>query len=824
MNIQPLPLPTRAKLRSTQILSSLPHIVSELLQNALDANARHVDVGVDNEQWECWVRDDGIGISKDALGVIGEASDGGRYNTSKRYATGTINALETFGFRGEALASIANLSCLEICSRTLHSRDTWSVIVKGGKSLYKGSAIRWRRESPGTTVHVRDAFYNLPVRRRSHPPPSRVLEQIRRELESYALVFTDVSFSLQNLQNVEKPGPSKDSTWRIPKTGSTLTTFQHLYGKSLAKRVEEINSISGDMKLKGFISLVGAPSKMYQFLYVNRHLMVPCDLHKAADSVFAKSTFHKNAPDGEDDTGMPASIMRRSPRKGEKKPIYVLDLTLPPETIDNCVEPDKSAIHIRDIDTVAAFLASSIRGFLTSHGYVTESIDEALAAAARPGPARQRRRVRVTHCEETDDSKYDNTLTDVRGCGLTAAQLFIGLTNDDEYQTWTDDRTGQTFVINSRTGNTCSATVQQTIGARLNDGRRTLSLQTSTSGPERSTTPNWLKDALKNNPVYVAKGNEIPVIHNHNDCQRQGGIQSAPVGPVYRFGKNDLAGAKVVGQVDRKFIACLIAGKETLAVGDSLERERNENDVLDGLTLILIDQHAADERIRVEQYLKGLCQGFLYSRKYGSDSKQGVKVRNLEPPLPLLLTRHEALRLASSRDLQEFLSWWGLHFCGLSTDMNGTGFDSDTGNSHGYFQIFAKGIPLVISDKLMMKDELRNLVRSILGYSDILRLSHQKSDESEILPLDELCWLNGLRYCPEGILDLINSKACRGAIMFNDSLSVKQCEKLVCQLSETVFPFQCAHGRPSLVPVANTGTLRGGRREATRLGWSRLEQ
>ncbi|EGO27638.1 hypothetical protein SERLADRAFT_461444, partial [Serpula lacrymans var. lacrymans S7.9] len=75
---------TRAKLRSTQILTSLPQIVSELLQNSLDAGARHVEIGVDCQEWNCWVKDDGAGISKDDLTMLGAGSEG-RYGTSKAY-------------------------------------------------------------------------------------------------------------------------------------------------------------------------------------------------------------------------------------------------------------------------------------------------------------------------------------------------------------------------------------------------------------------------------------------------------------------------------------------------------------------------------------------------------------------------------------------------------------------------------------------------------------------------------------------------------------------------------------------------------------------
>lgn len=62
--------PTRARLRSSQILTTLAQIVSELVQNSLDAGAKHVDVGIDAEGWECWVRDDGCGVSRENLGKL----------------------------------------------------------------------------------------------------------------------------------------------------------------------------------------------------------------------------------------------------------------------------------------------------------------------------------------------------------------------------------------------------------------------------------------------------------------------------------------------------------------------------------------------------------------------------------------------------------------------------------------------------------------------------------------------------------------------------------------------------------------------------------
>lgn len=70
---------TSSRIRSTQILTSLPHIASELVQNALDAGAKQVEVGVHFDEWACWVKDDGCGITKDGLAQIAKGIEGGRY-------------------------------------------------------------------------------------------------------------------------------------------------------------------------------------------------------------------------------------------------------------------------------------------------------------------------------------------------------------------------------------------------------------------------------------------------------------------------------------------------------------------------------------------------------------------------------------------------------------------------------------------------------------------------------------------------------------------------------------------------------------------------
>ncbi|KAJ8086934.1 DNA mismatch repair protein [Marasmius tenuissimus] len=121
------------------------------------------------------------------------------------------------------------------------------------------------------------------------------------------------------------------------------------------------------------------------------------------------------------------------------------------------------------------------------------------------------------------------------------------------------------------------------------------------------------------------------------------------------------------------------------------------------------------------------------------------------------------------------------------------------------------------------------MVKSFLAQVDsdhLLDVLRHRIPVSESEQRKESNWLKALRWCPSHLLELVNSKACRGAIMFNDPLNNEQCERLVQQLSETALPFQCAHGRPSLVPLTNFGQLAGdrGKYRHSQVNWSALEE
>ncbi|KAG8218529.1 hypothetical protein J3R82DRAFT_4168 [Butyriboletus roseoflavus] len=851
---------TRTKLRSTQILTSLPTITSELLQNAIDARASQIDIGVDCSEWSCWVMDNGSGFTKDGLHKIGQDSERGWYNSSKAYTPASLETVSTFGFRGEgnestimkpvmrihispaALASMADLACMEISSRTARSRESWSVIVKAGKSLYIGPSIRWRRESPGTVVSIRDAFFSLPVRRQSHPTPNKTIELIRQEVEAYALVFPNISFSFQDASKTkESHHPHKSHVLKIPKTRSTLAAFRYFYGRAFTE--EKIAATSGQLHIEGFISLVGAYTKShYPCPDINRHPVSFCDLHRLIDNRFAASTFAKHAYDEGGETSLRPSA-RRSPRKGEKKPVYVLNLAIPVKHIDKCLEPSKSIVELDNKNVVTSFLSATIHSFLVCHNFAPDKRRNENSEDSNP------RKKRKFVPESSANLKAPpGSVQSENGMSKLSDHMGTMLGVDAEGPVWENPPTGET-VIDNRTGNSYHQSARFTVGTDGPiEGRRTVQIPRLTTeendqnknNADGDHIPNWLREALQANDAFALKEPKIPclplLINQHTDyrssqlhfschtgCPTHRAISSRCLQPglaglaasQIRFRKDDLRKARIISQVDCKFIACVVGLDHDDPSG--AQKICKDEPLADGKMLILIDQHAADERVRVERFLKSICRGFLCHQ----EGNGGVETKQLFPPVPVLLTRHEASRLAELSDFQMAFESWGFRFSGLEETQSR--LEHETEIDSGYIQIFVSAIPEIVSEKLLLGKEMQELVKGYIGALESRELEPREpsSQHDHASSDEETQWLKALRWCPRELLDLINSKACRGAIMFNDPLSTEQCERLVKQLSSTVFPFQCAHGRPSLVPLTRLTPKSGGTKE-TGLEWENV--
>lgn len=192
--------------------------------------------------------------------------------------------------------------------------------------------------------------------------------------------------------------------------------------------------------------------------------------------------------------------------------------------------------------------------------------------------------------------------------------------------------------------------------------------------------------------------------------------------------------------------------------------------------LVIIDQHAADERVRVESLFAEICNS-------SSDAPDPLQKR-----LVCCVDRREwELMKRYEGRFRE----WGINY---HLSSSGTGADQTE-----EFSLHIDALPRAITDRCINEPALVfDIIRNhTYALSDQLAAAHPYTDS------DANSWVKRIGSCPKGLLDMLNSRACRSAIMFNDPLELAECKVLVGKLGECMFPFQCAHGRPSMIPLVD---------------------
>ncbi|KAI4327847.1 hypothetical protein L6164_020261 [Bauhinia variegata] len=232
----------RSSVRSGIFLFNLTRVVEELVFNSLDAGARKVTVFVGVESCYVKVVDDGAGITRDGLVLVGE-----RYATSKFLNLADLDATSgSFGFRGEALASISEVSLLEIVTRTYGIPNGYRKVLKGCKCLYLG--IDDERKEVGTSVIVRDLFYNQPVRRK-HMQSSlkKVLQSVKKCVLRLALVRPNILYKVVDIE-------SEDELLCTHSSSSPLSLLSSGFGVEVSSSLRELQVQDDMIKLCGYIS------------------------------------------------------------------------------------------------------------------------------------------------------------------------------------------------------------------------------------------------------------------------------------------------------------------------------------------------------------------------------------------------------------------------------------------------------------------------------------------------------------------------------------------------------------------------------------------
>ncbi|XP_041253335.1 DNA mismatch repair protein Mlh3 [Onychostruthus taczanowskii] len=353
----------RARLRSGVTVSSLGHCVEELVLNSIDAKATCVAIRVDLEAFKIQVVDNGSGMGKEDLKAVGK-----RYFTSKCSSVRDLENLTFYGFRGEALASIANMaSVVEISSKTSRTAKTFMKLFHNGQALEVCEA-ELNRPSGGTTVTVCNLFHQLPVRRKCMDPVLEI-ERVRQKVEAVSLMHPSVSLSLRN-------DVSCSMVLQLPKTRDVYSRFCQIYGLGRSQKLREINHKSGGFEISGFISTEGHYNKNMQFLYVNRRLVLKTRLHKLIDFLLRKESVICKAK------SVPASRQANSsPGRHRCGPelygIFILNVTCAYSDYDVCLEPAKTLIEFQNWDVLLTCIEEGVKIFLKrEHLFIEPSSED----------------------------------------------------------------------------------------------------------------------------------------------------------------------------------------------------------------------------------------------------------------------------------------------------------------------------------------------------------------------------------------------------------------------------------------------------------------
>ncbi|QDS76278.1 hypothetical protein FKW77_001784 [Venturia effusa] len=402
----------------------------------------------------------------------------------------------------------------------------------------------------------------------------------------------------------------------------------------------------------------------------------------------------------------------------------------------------------------------------------------------------------------------------------------------DEVINWTDPITNQNHRINSRTGAIIAPRPRKDLshsrGSCLADREnQSLYARPLRMSARAETTKNpgeeeWLGSVLKNwqNPVFRCAEQRIQQASLHVSGQEAGAVMDrrfnfttrAEMDQAFKevshlnasqITKEALANAKVISQVDKKFIlVTLTAGGEIKTSSQSALRTM----------LVVVDQHAADERVKVEQLLQELSRppsktGTTYKNSLGHTP--GIRTWLLAKPPTFRISAKEIEHFETHAT--RFAEWGILYDLPQSTKEIREDKESD---------IIVRCLPPVIAERCRLDPKL--LINLLRG--ELWKLVDYSSSSSSVYTIpttsstiveghgerSEHDWLMSMGSLPQGILDMVNSRACRSAIMFNDALSKSDCENLIRELAKCTFPFMCAHGRPSMVPLLDLGSVRNG--------------
>lgn len=601
------------KIAAGEVVERPSSIIKELVENSIDAGSSYISIEIENGgKGLIRIIDNGSGIDKDDVNKAFL-----RHATSKINTVEDLSSLESLGFRGEALASIAAVSKLEMLTKTEEALIGLRIVLDGGKIREKEATSANR----GTQISVRDLFFNTPARR-------KFLKSNQAEAQAITDIVNKIAIGNPSIK-IKYINNSK-TIYETLGDGSIINAIRMIYGRDISENLIEIDYRSKYFSISGYLgnNNIYRGNRNHQHLYINGRYIKSPNISKKINDAY-KAIIPIN-----------------------KYPIYFVNISVDPAKVDVNIHPSKLEVKFDQEEEILNELSDFVRGILLKSSLV---------------------------------GRYkDNS----RGKDLYNKNSFAGF-NSFSYSPQEVENNLTSTAIREDVSNSCS-------NQNTNESPRVQA--------DMIQTPIRLSD-INNGGIQDKKE-----VDSKMEYQQSSFIEESP-------DRNpDFIGLKFIGIIFDTYIIF------------------SKND-----DMIMLDQHAAHERIRFEMYMS----------KYKAND---ISVQMLIDPIIMDLDANDMDTVRKNIDVFSSFGFLVEEF--------------------GHRSISIRGLPNTFGEP----ESKRFIYELIDGLGKIDNIYDTKYDE-------------------------IAEIACKSAIKGNDKISIEEAKHLIGQLEECSNPYTCPHGRPTMVKM-----------------------
>ena len=317
------------KIAAGEVVEKCASVVKELVENSIDAGSNEIKIDlIEAGTKEIKVTDNGIGMERDDAVLAFQ-----RHATSKLKTEDDLYHIETLGFRGEALASIASVS--KVTLKTCKNEVGTTVEIQGGKII----SVENSDARTGTSISVRELFYNTPARLKHLKSLYTELANITDYINKLALSHPDIRFVLTNNDNIILNTDGR---------GNLLKTIKDIYGINVAKKMLNVSAENKDFMINGYISLpeIHRSNRNAMVILVNGRIVRNTELNRVINDAY-----HAYKPDN-------------------RYPVVVLNIEVDPSLVDVNIHPTKMDIKFSNMEDLCKLITNMVRDNITGRNLI----------------------------------------------------------------------------------------------------------------------------------------------------------------------------------------------------------------------------------------------------------------------------------------------------------------------------------------------------------------------------------------------------------------------------------------------------------------------